>query len=275
MLTLLSDYLDMAGTPEEKIQIEHAFAIFEKIELEDYEEGFKEIVMCEDMVDAGDTLNGIVQLTKALQHQILHDHAVYLSEDCSVEMLTNVIAGILDLQQSEEFVHIKETASKDAPVNEVFCELMQLVTKYSVEELLPHMDRVSPMFFTKVKEMNVSDDLEDDVIAMERVKLLHRFRLYDIWLPDGAPAGVRNMIKRGVDVGMPYTVYAGVVGSGFEQMEPDVIAEEMYGMAIISIDGNSSPGEIIKENMERYIANADTITAIMARVNQIVTGFLP
>jgi hypothetical protein len=124
-------------------------------------------------------------------------------------------------------------------------------------------------------ELGSKAEQEDDEVAQDRKSKIHVFQLYHVWLPDGAPSHVRSMLKKGVDVGMPYLVYANVIGDRFEQMEPGDIAEEMFGMALISCDGCVRPAEIVKEHLEQFVANADTITAVMARISLLVTGFKP
>jgi hypothetical protein len=275
MLTLLSDFLDMATTPEEKIRIEDAFAAFDRIGLDDYEQGFEQIIECRETDDATLTMDAVLQLVAELQHKILSMHLIFMTEDTTMRMNTNLIHGLMDLQEHEERAAIKSIVALDMPTREVFCELMAFVTEYTVDTLLEFVKEVSPSLIARIKEIRADDDLEGEEVASERKALIDKFTRFDLYLPNGAPSFTRDMLKQGVDVGMPFTVYAAQMGNNFEQLDPAIIAEEMFAMALVSIDGNTSPLNIIKDNLDRYVSNADTMTAVMTRVIQLTTGFKP
>lgn len=275
MFELLDDYLRVCASHEERVMIANALAAFDKVEYEDYELGYTEILQTEEQHDAGETMLLIVNLTQQMLHQILNTYAVFMDHETTTIMLTNIVVGIADLANYEDRHAVQAAVHLDASPEEIFCELLTLTTRYAVEDIRVHLESVSQCLVTRYKEEELHLEMEDEETSLYRVARLHSFRMFDAFLTEGAPARVRDMIRSGVDVGMPFKTYADTIGTDFEQMEPDIIAEEMFGIAIISNDGYQRPQETIKEHLEDYIANADTAIAVMAKVGQILIGFKP
>lgn len=274
MLDILHDYLNRAATPEEKLLLANALESLENVGLENYEHAIEEIILMEDEVDSDATLDALKKLVRALQYQVLSMHSLQVSEEASMSFITDLIDGIMLIQNYENHGEIQQILSLDITVRERFCELMQIVTNHSVDELLLYIEHVPPGLLQRLHEQEEHEESieTEESIALRNAQIA-RFRAYETYLPEGAPAKIRALLAAGVGVGHPYALYAGTVGNGFEQLQVDEIAEEMFGMAIISSDGAERPATVIKQHIEEYIANPETITAVMARVHQLVTGF--
>lgn len=276
MLDLLSDYLNGNATPEERIMIENALDALNGIGVDNYENVIEEILNTDDEVDQGVTLDAIVSFIKTLLYQVLKDHAIKVSEEATMRFLTDIVDGIMLIQNYEGRSEIQQTLSLELSVRERFCELMTIVTNYAVDELLIYIEDVAPSLLAKLRDSEEEEEeFESDETILTRRSIIHRFQQYDAFLPEGAPAKVRALLTCGIGVGKPYSLYAGTVGVKFEQMLPTEIAEEMFGMALLSSDGASRPIDTIKQHIEEYIANVETITQVMAHVTKLVTGFKP
>lgn len=274
MLELLSDHLKQAAPPEQYNEFQVLCDALDKIGLEGYEDAIEQIILEEDMVDAGDVLFQLTNLLRAHAHQVLRMHAISFTEDASLGMLGEVINGIVDLPDHEERKHIVAIAEADSNIRERFCDLMAIVTSYQQDVLLHYVVSVSPSFMTKIVDL-AEEEMDEAVFAVQRQEKISLFQIYSAYLPEGMPVRIGQMLRHGSDVGMPYTVYAGVIGTDFEQMPPEQIAEEMFGIALVSSDGSAAPVQTIKDHLEEYIANPDTIVAVMTRVNKINVEFKP
>lgn len=268
MLDLLSNYLKQATSPEEKDSFQVVCDAFDKIGLDDYEDAIEEIIYSEDNVEAGQVMFDLSNLLRAQAHQVLKMHAITFDEHTSLKMLGDLINGIVDLPNHEELKHILGIANSDSNLRERFCELMAIVTPYPAEVLLQHVEEVSPSFMIRLLELP-EEEQDEALFTPDRQEKIAKFQLYCAHLPEGMPAYIGGMLKKGIDVGMPFTVYAGAVGITFEQMLPEQIAEEMFGMALVSSDGCNNPLQTVKEHLEEYLANPETITSVTARLTKI------
>jgi len=274
MLELLSDYLKQAAPPEQRNEYQVICDALDKIGLEGYEDAIEQIILEEGMVDAGDVMFQLNNLLRAHGHQVLRMHAITFTEETSLKMLGDIISGIVDLPDHEERKHIVAIAQADSNIRERFCDLMAIVAPYQQDVLLHYVVSVSPSFMAKIVDL-AEEEMDEALFDVDRQEKIALFQTYSAYLPEGMPVRIGTMLRHGSDVGMPYTVYAGVIGSDFEQMPPDQIAEEMYGIALVSGDCAGNPTQTIKDHLEEYISNPDTIVAVMARVNKINIEFKP
>lgn len=274
MLDLLRDYLNQVSTPEVGLQVEKACQALEKIEADDYEYQIEEYLQLDDTVEPGVTEQRILALLYNQLHDVLHDHAIWLSVDMNMDMLADIVLGLIDLQQHEEKTQLIAATGDDITVNERFCELMRFVTRYEVEELLPHVNMVSPSFINMLQQQEEeAQEFEPEEVMADRRQKIETFLRYDASLPEGAPATMKDVLRSGVDVGLPFQLYIGLVGEQFEKMQTEEIAETVFGFAMISFDGASDPVGTIKAHLETYLSNPDTITAVVAMVQQLMARF--
>lgn len=274
MQVVLATYLNEAATPEMRDAIVAAHSSLERMSLPNYEEGFDELLMIDEETDEGGTLESIVNLTKSLQHDILKQHAVVLNQDATLDMLTLFINGILDITNYEDMKAVFDTATLDGLPEEVFAELMALVTGKTVDELMFEMISVDRSLLNRIKEMATPQEMPelDDADLVEKQKRIDIFVRF-VGLAGTKELDVVKMITTdGASIGMPFAVYAGVLGRNLEAMSPTKAARELLGMALISSDGLQNPRSIIQENIDHYISNIDNITKIDVEIDNLLLG---
>lgn len=270
MLDILDQYLSTTVPMELKTAIEQAHAVIDRVDIPNYEQGFEELLMIDDNTDSGGTQAAIVQLTIALLHKILMEHTVRVSEDTPLDMLTQIVTGVMDLQTYDNKQEMLKTVSGDGAPEELFAEVMALVTCQSAEELLSHIESVSQFLITRIKEISTEDDetnITDDERKLKSV-LMTDLTCFCIMVDDH-DLYANKMLESGMDVGYPFIVYADMVGREFEGMDPKQAAKELFAFALISVDGNGNPRAIINENLEQYVTDIDHTTRINMAVGDL------
>lgn len=154
MLDILRDYLVEATSPENVDAIEKAHEAFDRIGLQDYNPGFEQLLMINDESDQGDTLGGIIDLTKSLANGILKQHSITVSDEATVSILTEFIDAIVELQQASDHIpEILKICAQQHDPEELFSELVALVGTHEAEHYLVDLVYVSDALITRISEL--------------------------------------------------------------------------------------------------------------------------
>lgn len=272
MLDVLRSYLSEAATPELKAALEQSQELFERIELPEFESGYEELLATDGEVEHGATLPAIVELTRELQQKILVDHGIRLTNEATVAVLNQVIEGVLDLPDYEDTDAMVQLCNMEVPAQEVFAELMALVTTLSTEEVLVYVDSVDQALIDAIRQH--ARTFSNEVInAAAEGYSVHVERLTQFCELIGTrDLSVLDGVKMGLRLGLPFVTYADMVGRELETMSVDKASYELVAMALASSDGTNNPKTVIKDNLEHYISSIDMITKIDVKVTDILLG---
>jgi hypothetical protein len=274
MLDVLQTYLDDAATPEMRDSLVAAHNTLERVGLSNYEQGFEELLMIDGDTDHGGTIDSICELTKQLLFQALKQHTVLLTTEATVDTAVMFVNGILDLQDYSDIHTVYNIANQPGLPEEVFAELMRLVTPKNTDELLYEIQSVNALLIDRVKEMASplsGEDPDTDHLIWEQkhITYLNRFLI----LAGTDQLHVIKAIKEdGLNVGYPFAVYIKLLGRDLENMSPAQAARELLAMAYISSDGMETPQIVIKANVDNYISHIDAITKIDIEIGKLLLG---
>ena len=275
MLDILRDYITEKATPEMLALLEMSFATFERIELQDYERQYEEILMtAEDEAFAEqDPLTRIINLTLELQNKILRDHAIVLTDEATLEFHDQVISALLDLQQREMTDELLTALSMDGSSEELFAELLGLFLPLAPDEILLNLQSVDAFAITRIRAYieramgSVEEVIQDNAPHVEALRKLE--------LAGVKPAKLL-FVQNVMPLGIPFVHYIDWIGHGLEQLTIEKAAHELLGMALASSDGVHNPRGVIKDNIDRYVSNIDSITKIdivigdlLLKINQL------
>lgn len=275
MQDVLRTYLNDAATHEMRDAIVAAHDSLKNMSLPNYEEGFEELLMLDEPTDAGGTLESIVDLTKSLQHEILKQHEIVLNEDASLDMLTLFVNGVLDITNYEDKNTIYDTTIMGGLPEEIYAELMAIVTDKDVEDLMINISSVSIALINRIRSMSTSTLIEeenndDDIIEKQKhIDIFNRF----IGLAGTKELEIVKLVtEAGISIGYPFSVYVGIIGRNLEAMSTTKAARELLGMALLSFDGIDRPRTVIKDHIDNYISNIDNITKIDVEIGNLLLG---
>ncbi|BDD79877.1 hypothetical protein [Burkholderia phage FLC9] len=277
MLDILRDYLVEATTPENVDLIEKAHDAFDRIGLPDYTPGFEQLLMINDESDEGDTLGGIMDLTRSLADNILQQHAIRVMEDASIAVRTEFIDALVDLQNASDHVpDILRIVGQEHSPEELFSELVALVGTNEAEHYLVDLEYVSQALIDKIKEraesMEFGTTEEDDQEREFREERIAKFNRFMHFLLDPELA-IAGLVHKGIDAGYPFVLYTNLIGREFEGMDPVLAAQNLLGMAFYSGDGFGQPTQIIKQHLEDLVSDVDVITKIDIALNDNLVRF--
>lgn len=277
MLDILHEYLLTSTTPEEHLHIKLADKALVRAQKEDYEHVLEEIIELSNDDDSGETLQKIIGVYRYNLNYVLTLLSVTVTPDIKLDMLANIVEGILDIDNHENIPELLSVSHDEAPVLEVFCDMLSQTTRYTSEELLQVVEDISEGFIERLKNNDRVDEHEDENTLNERRERIHAFRKFEIYLSSvGASAqNVRDILHSGINPSMPYSLYAGMIDARdpIELMPAAKVARELYGAALISSDAFSTAGESVKTSLESYISNPQLIASVMIEVRNLMTGY--
>lgn len=275
MLDILRDYLKDAATPELAAQIQEACETFDLLGLDSYDDGFTQILMLDSNTDQGNTLNSIVNLTHEMLEGLLHQHSVRFEEDAALGVLIASLHAIALMPTYENRQQLIDIAQQPHEATERFAELVAALTKLSVEDVLFHLEYVSPQLLLRVVEL-ADDDGDAEVTEEDRGEKLIRVVKFKAFMDFIKAQGlqVQTMVAQGIDAGYPFELYLGMLSDQLEAWPIERSAQELIGIAYLSEEGFLNPENTIAQYLERVISETDYITKLSVVIRQFVLDFV-
>jgi hypothetical protein len=261
MIDILRDYLTGAASPEFVQTIDDAHAAIDTFELPDYSDAFVEILMMDDEVDQGQTVQQIYDKTRDIQLVLLKALGVTPADEARVDHLTVLLNGLQAIETFQDPHSILQHCALEMQPEELLAEVLSLTTHLAPEELLVDLHEVSQMTIQKIIEIAArqqeAQEPEDHVAVRQKyVDAYQRFRN----LVGGTDLVLDQYFAGGMDVGYPFLIYANLVGRALEGMPVANIAANLVSMALVSTDGYENPRSVIQAHIEQFINDLDILT---------------
>lgn len=274
MLDILRDYLTEAAGPEVTQMISDAHEQFDRFGMDNYDEGFAELLMVDDETDTGNTITGIINLTRELLDGLLHQHGVRLVQDTTIRLRTDVVRALQDIPDYSDKQALIAIVQTPGDACERFSEVLALVTKYTPEGILPNLEFVSHMLIQKILD-TVNEDLlqaQDDADRIWRAARILKFKNF-MDANHQTESAIQQLVYRGVDAGFPFKMYLNIIEYEFEGTDPDLAAINLIGMALLSTDGYENPMGCIEPHLEHMISDPMNVTKVAVAIRNKLVEF--
>lgn len=271
MLDALHEYLKDAATPETYLEIQNAHAVFDRLGMDSYDEGFLELLMVDDEVDNGVTLTSVVNLTRHLLTAVLGQHGVTVVAETSMQRLTELVTVLLDIPDWEDQHGLLVIAQQIKSPVECFAELVEVVSTHSADDILVSLDGVSDSLLRKIASLcaqKLIDEDEEDVMTF-RNERLGGYRAF-VDQQQLQNTRIQTLVANGMDAGYPFRLYCDQIGRDVEALPVPDAARELVAMALLSSDGHTSPDAVITPELEFLIADADVRTKVLVAVRDLI-----
>jgi hypothetical protein len=270
MLDILDDYLSSVASPQQRSSIREAIALFDRFEIENYEDDYVSQLMVGDDADTGVTLDAIIQITRTNQFQIFQEHGLVIDENAAISLNNIFLKGLLLIPDYDDAAGLYDILKTDTDSLDIIAQVIGLVTGHTADELLPSIEnadsRILQLMVEKLDKATMFDMVEDPVLKQERIRRYNQF-IHRSEIPH---LKLAYLLERGMDVGHPFIVYLNLIGQDFDEMEVPAIANELVAMTIISSDGSDNPRAAIQEHIERFVSSMEKITKIDVAVGELL-----
>lgn len=271
MFDMLAAYLSGKVSAERLALYGLCYDNLNKLEVPQFDQILDEIMMSEfdGISDINTAIDKIDVFFNVALHEVMKQHGVTLNEDTPLYLTNLMVSGILDLAEYENTEEVDKSLNLHLSNEETFCELLHLVISKTVDELLPYIEEVDINLFKRIslhiqsKEEITASIGKDSTVSREfRIKaiqqLINHTQNYNL--------AIINVLGSGMDVGYTYTVYVDAIRETFNTDDPDSIADNLYGCALVSSDGFENPRETILSTLDDYIPDLDVETKINIRL---------
>lgn len=278
MLPSLSLFLDDFGSAEDKYYIAEADRVLVLAGDDNYEHVLEEIIVTAEDQDAGVPLANIYAVYRNQLNSIMAVHAIHVTSDISLLMLAELVEGIFQLENHDNPKKLLDVAEEDASRIEKLAAVLSQVTRHSIDEIALVIDDISEGFIERLKQVNQHGDDQDAEEDLNEVReRMAAYRKYERFIEaSGTIATVLpELLRQGIPAGLPYSLYVRQIDLQLPLAGQSAkrIATELFGAAIISIDGYTNPGETVKASLEQYINDIRVIGDTMVEVRRLMIGY--
>ena len=271
MIDILRDYLAQASSPEFVRTIDEAHAVFDEFCLEDYSDIFVQILMMDDVVDRGQSVQDVYDATHDLQVGLLRALGVTVSDEARVDHLSVLLRGLKAIENFHDPAAILQHCELESHPEELLAEVLGLTTGTPAEELLVDIHGVDQPAIQRIVEVAIAQN-EDQTREDARPD---RARYVEAWnhfreFTGSPPVLLERFFADGLDVGYPFILYVNMIGPELETLPPGVIAANLVAMALISSDGNGNPRSVISTHIETLLHDLDLITKVTVAANDLL-----
>lgn len=277
MLDILQTYLNDAASPDFTQMIREAHASLDLFGIEHYQDDFVQLLMVDDNVDAGQTVQNIYNTTKNWQYQTLMRLGVTLDPEIKVEHLTRFLLATHALEATDDPTAVLDRATLELHAPELFAELLAVVSAYPPEEWLVDIHDVSQMTIRRVIELAAQRNAirvgSEEPAVDHRIPYVKAYKAFKETLSAkkfSSELLMDRFFAEGMDVGYPFVVYLNLVGETLGTLDIPALASNMIAMALVSTDGHEKVRDVINTHLENYVNDLDVITRITILVNDLL-----
>ncbi|MBB5409386.1 hypothetical protein HDG34_003327 [Paraburkholderia sp. HC6.4b] len=271
MIDILRGYLAQASSPEFMQTIDEAHTVLDEFGIEDYADIFVQILMMDDVVDRGQTVQDVYDSTHDLQVGLLRALGVTVSGEARVDHLSVLLRGLKAIESFHDPAAILRHCELESHPEELLAEVLSITTGAPAEDLLVDLHGVDQPTIQRIVEVAIAQ-AEDRIPEGERldkapyVQAWRRFREF----ADGPPVLLERFFSDGLDVGYPFALYVNMIGPELETLPPAVVAANLVAMALISSDGNGNPRSVISTHIDTMLHDLDLITKVTVAANDLL-----
>ncbi|WP_233874715.1 hypothetical protein [Paraburkholderia adhaesiva] len=270
MIDIMRDYLAQATSPEFTQMIGEAHAVFDAFGVEDYADIFVQILMMDDVVDRGQSVQDVYDATRDLQVGLLRALGVTVSNEARVDELTGLLRGLKAVETFDDPHAILRHCELELHPEELFAEVLGLTTGIPAEALVIELHAVDQAVIQRIIEVAMTRIEEQaPVDRQEKVPYIEAWKRFTE-LADTPPVLLARFFADGLDVGYPFMLYVNMIGPEIETLPPGTIAADLVAMALISRDGNANPRGVIAEHIDTLLRDLSLITKVTVAANDLL-----
>lgn len=271
----MSDELDLYFrenyTPEMYALFKQSFELFDRIQLEDYEDEYVALLMESNTMDK-DTLEAAVYAaTMNNVVYVIQQHGIKLTADVTLALALSILEGLLDLQDYTDKVTIQRILETTSTNEEQFCELINLVSNRSVVTLLTAIDEVPFTLLDLMAKELVEDEQEQRDDETTKQKIVKQIKQLRSFYKNEDTAAFLSM-RGNIPVGLQFTFYLQRSKDVLEGDDLETVAKELLAMLCLSAD-YQDPLSKFRSNSESIIDDFAKITKLDIILNRLWLEF--
>lgn len=244
-----SKYLDQTATPERKLLLQNAIETLSQAGREDHVFFIDQMMEEEDVGDAGDFLLRVHVMLNQANHVMLKQFGVTLDDDCELDMSTDILKGILSMDNWSDPASISKQCESTETSEVVLATLLELVGAYHESDYLPHLERVSGDLIDRIDTLNQTFD--DSALPSEEERERAQRRVEAFFARYSAPI-LSQAIGEMLLIGGGYHGLMEPYSEAIGDLPMDTAVNELVGFALASDLPNEKLTDAIAEECQGW-----------------------
>lgn len=277
MLAILEDHLILTEPPAMLSLYERAHNLFDLYDLQDYQNGFEDVMMTSTSEVSMANNDTIRALTMTNLKVIMEEHGVRLSNEAPMLSYIECLEFIRQIENTELLQQCRDTLlSEEMDNTEKWSLLIELVTGVAVESTLEFLEEVSDNVIKATLAYFTKREAFESVVATadpNYARICRELALFSRTVGGSQMRCHQHLFEESGLTGMPFSYYWGVNADYFLSMEREDLIYELIGFAIISAEGLSNPQKTIMETLQVVIGDMEELTKLQIILSQTLVQY--
>lgn len=275
---LISFYIEHDCSVSTRVLFTHAWDLFNALELDNFEDDFVNILMISDNSDPEDIQTAMNGKLYSTLKAILNDYEVYINDDVDLADLLEIVECVSKVEYYEDTESLAKILDDGNDKEELFCEVMNVVGRQSVEWWLVRIRMVSVGLIDAIKALvNKKIDAEEARELTSHIHPMHDkmiTRIHELAsLLDTDNLYALQYIKDQYPIGMEFEFYVAPYILQLATMSPDQAANEILSLLWISSDGFMDAITTFRKHSENIFSSIEKITAVDVRITKLLEKY--
>ncbi len=272
----LQNYLTQISSNETVDLFDRSIIIFDKYNVPDYMNIFDSTINSNSSSGADVILDYLQNDLNLLLNHLLVIQGVTLNDTATVSQTIDIVDALFEIPFYSDKSTLEKIIESDESDAVKFCQLMNLITTFSVEEVLSILDDVNENFIDNFKNQikAVESDLVDTVKIKKHAAAYMRYRELIL---NNKPSYCDKFFTEAASIGLPYEDYVKqylLDKKDFLDENDSTfinqISQDLVGLTALSCDGIDNPLPIIRKYLSEIFQDISATTKIDIAVSKIV-----
>jgi hypothetical protein len=280
MLPILQDHLTQTQPPAMLDLYERAVELFEKFDLDNYNDGYVDLMLSSDgAVDGVSTFSfdSLHNLTMTYLKQIATEHQITLSSEATMMHYVLVLEFIKNIEYTELVQECYDALScEDFDNLDKFARCLDIVSDICEEDSMMFLDQVPDCviqtmrdYFARRVELEVTTDRLDPSIRAVYKEMDKYARV----IKGQEMVSYKYLFDVEGAIGLPFEHHFRQNEAYLLNLPLQAMIYECVGFALISEDGLKDPQRIIMECVGKSISDLDRLTKIQYEISKTLIEY--
>ena len=272
----LRNYLMLSTDQATVDNYDDAIQILNDFEVPDYMDLFDRIYGEAAHLSDVEVIDGFNNTLDTILTTIIAQHGILLNESCIISDKLKISSGLFRLNNYQDTGTLLLILETEQSPQEIFSELMELVSDYKTEHVLSMLESVSDFFIDNFKEIIITPEknklIPAELAALQvsdflkfKAKITNRVLWCDKYF---------NHVEA---IGLPFTIYLQVYlieqRDFFTESNLAGVAEELIAIACLSEETSNKTTELVRAYAERIYSDLNLLTKLDIQVTKLLMEF--
>ena len=272
----LRNYL-MLSTDQDTVDLfDNAIDVFNDFDIPDYMDIFDRVYGEATGLSDVEMVDGFNNTLDTILTTIITQHGIELNTSPIISDKIKICSGLYRLSTYEEKQTLLLVLDSGQSDQEIFGELMELVSDYKTEHVLSMIDSVSEFFISNFKELILTPE-QNKLVSVEHSALQVADFLKFKENVTNRVLWTDKYFKHVEAIGLPFAIYLQVYlieqRAFFTESNLTGVAEELIAMACLSEETSSKTLELVRKWASYVYSDLNLTTKLDIQINKLLMEF--